>query len=68
MLHSQRPKGKNTFDECEEYTMKKIICMALALIMLLALGCTAFAAEEKNELDAIKEAVDYITQTIASLK
>ena len=36
--------------------MKKMICMALALIMLLALGCSAFAAEEKNELDAIKEA------------
>lgn len=36
--------------------MKKMICMALALVMLLALGCTAFAAEEKNEVDAIKEA------------
>ena len=36
--------------------MKKMICMALALVMLLALGCTAFAAEEKTELDAIKEA------------
>ena len=36
--------------------MKKMLCMALALIMVLALGCSAFAAEEKNELDAIKEA------------
>ena len=36
--------------------MKKMICMALALVMLLALGCTAFAAEEKTEVDAIKEA------------
>ena len=36
--------------------MKKMICMALALVMILALGCTAFAAEEKTEVDAIKEA------------
>ena len=33
--------------------MKKMLCMALALVMLLALGCTAFAADE---VDAIKEA------------
>ena len=36
--------------------MKKIFCFALALTMLFALAATAFAADEKTELDAIKEA------------
>ena len=38
--------------------MKKILCMALALVMLFALSATAFAADEtpQTEVDAIKEA------------
>ena len=36
--------------------MKKILCMALALVMLFALSATAFAADEKTEVDRIKEA------------
>ena len=36
--------------------MKKILCMALALVMLFALSAAAFADEAKTEVDAIKEA------------
>ena len=36
--------------------MKKILCMALALVMIFALASTAFAADAKTEVDKIKEA------------
>ena len=45
--------------------MKKMICMALALVMLLALGCTAFAAEEKTEVDAVLKAPGVLTVALS---
>ncbi len=36
--------------------MKKTLSIVLALVMVFALCATAFAADEKNELDAIQEA------------
>ena len=45
--------------------MKKMICMALALVMLLALGCTAFAAEEKTEVDAVLKEPGVLTVALS---